>query len=1103
MMNTKLDRARMHAQFFLFLFSFGCVSVLHAQMDPNPSAEIGKMEIVDHRPADVKFQAQTAGFTEVHAVDIRTQVPDAWNIHHEMIQHRDSDVNPTSPMTSEEAERLANKLIYRQQLAGGEILLDDLMDGSEGAQDHGGLSGLNLSTGNLQGETPLVGAETAATYSATSSNVPDGAVAVNGAGTVVMANNTHIQIYDNDGNLLLSQNESVFFSSLNPTANIYDPRMEYDTNNNRFILVDMHGNNPTLTEIYIAISATSNPMGTWYFHKIAANPGDSNLWFDYPCLGYSAGTMTISGNMFTASDNFSETKILLFDLTAGYAGNSMGMEYFDDVEIPGSNNNAFTVKPCSYPFGSYGPGSYLISRNSNDDITYWQVSANYGNSPTLSGWNLDVGSVNNPVPAPQSGGPNLGVADRMMSAYVDVSGDDRIHFSFVVSDDNGDNRLYLGRVNTANDNEVHTTFGAGGWDYAYPAIAPWTTNLSAWDQGSMVSFLRVSSTTFPEFRVTHGYPNVNDWANSASIKGGESAIGSGNRWGDYIDAHFRENQSDPECWTFGQYGVGGDHGVWLAQITEDIEGCTNPAACNYDPDATTNDGSCDFSTCAGCMDASACNYNSTAEIDDGSCTYPGCTTLFACNYDSSAGCNDGSCCFANCIDLEMPFGFLAPALGINTMLYYTVTDNNTGEVVASGNNSAGTASMCLGASCYNCTITGANVDWTLAADPTFILFGADYTIESGNGSATFDFILGDGGATAGCTDSSACNYDADALCDNGTCCYSSCITIDMTDTYGDGWNNNFWVIENGGAEVATGTLEGGFEGADIACLEPGCYQFSVDISQGIYTYEIGWSLAGIDLEPTGLSGGSSGTAEFTVAGGGDDMGCTDSEACNYDADALCDDGSCCYDHCVEMIVTDTYGDGWNYATMTLTNQATGSAIELTMEDGFTDTLHLCLESGCYDVSVSEGIYPGEVGWTLSNNGSGTFGGAPYSGYFMLGVSFGCTDSLACNFDASATCDDNTCEYPGCTDPHACNYDECTSCGDMSLCEYACLGCTYASATNYSPNATMDDGSCLFEVPPPPAGCQADLDGDGQVGVNDLLLVLADFGDSCVGDPNGQ
>ena len=53
----------------------------------------------------------------------------------------------------------------------------------------------------------------------------------------------------------------------------------------------------------------------------------------------------------------------------------------------------------------------------------------------------------------------------------------------------------------------------------------------------------------------------------------------------------------------------------------DIVGCTVPVACNYNPDANANDGSCDFFSCQGCTDMCACNYDETNTIEDGSCEY--------------------------------------------------------------------------------------------------------------------------------------------------------------------------------------------------------------------------------------------------------------------------------------------------------------------------------------------------------------------------------------------------------------------------------------------------------------------------------------------------
>jgi PKD repeat protein len=97
-----------------------------------------------------------------------------------------------------------------------------------------------------------------------------------------------------------------------------------------------------------------------------------------------------------------------------------------------------------------------------------------------------------------------------------------------------------------------------------------------------------------------------------------------------------------------------------AELTT-VLGCTDGAACNFDPAATVDDGSCvipetgfdcegncvagidcngicgggavedgcgicggDGSTCSGCTDESASNYDPSATIDDGSCEFPLC-----------------------------------------------------------------------------------------------------------------------------------------------------------------------------------------------------------------------------------------------------------------------------------------------------------------------------------------------------------------------------------------------------------------------------------------------------------------------------------------------
>ena len=75
-----------------------------------------------------------------------------------------------------------------------------------------------------------------------------------------------------------------------------------------------------------------------------------------------------------------------------------------------------------------------------------------------------------------------------------------------------------------------------------------------------------------------------------------------------------------------------EEGVFFLKLSDNFVdyGCTDAEACNYDPDATEDDGSClafnvcgdcegEDLYCVGCTDEASCNYSEVATIDDGSC----------------------------------------------------------------------------------------------------------------------------------------------------------------------------------------------------------------------------------------------------------------------------------------------------------------------------------------------------------------------------------------------------------------------------------------------------------------------------------------------------
>ena len=86
--------------------------------------------------------------------------------------------------------------------------------------------------------------------------------------------------------------------------------------------------------------------------------------------------------------------------------------------------------------------------------------------------------------------------------------------------------------------------------------------------------------------------------------------------------------------------------------------------------------------------------------------------------------------------------------------------------------------------------------------------------------------------------------------------------------------------------------------------------------------------------------------------------------------------------------------------------------------------------------------------------------------------------------------------PGCTYPSACNYDNAATEDDGSCDFVSCetFGCSYPSALNFNSLVTIDDGSCLFATTENP--CATDINNDGIVTVADLLLLLTDFGAAC-------
>ena len=220
---------------------------------------------------------------------------------------------------------------------------------------------------------------------------------------------------------------------------------------------------------------------------------------------------------------------------------------------------------------------------------------------------------------------------------------------------------------------------------------------------------------------------------------------------------------------------------------------------------------------------------------------------------------------------------------------------------------------------------------------------------------------GDDSSCGGCTDSTACNYDPNAILDDGSCLAEALdfvLTLNLDNYPGE---TTWTLTDSTGATVAAGGPYGAAGGTvtESFCAAEGCYTFTIFDSFGdgiCCAYGTGDYSLTVD-GATVASGGEFGSSEATTFCVGEGFGCTDATACNYDPDAVEDNGSCdfsCYG-CTDP-------ESCNYDA------------DATIDDGS------CTGPGeSIVVSITTDTYPGEITWNITDDG-GTIiaSGGPYT-----------------------------------------------------------------------------------------------------------------------------
>ncbi len=391
---------------------------------------------------------------------------------------------------------------------------------------------------------------------------------------IMAVDNGRFRIWDKSGNLLKTVNADQWFGSTLGGAGAFDPKVQYDHFNKRWIMVWLDQNDPPNQRGYylVSVSDDSIPLGIWYNWALSSTLNgstESGLWSDYQGVGFDNQALYITGRQFQFGGYFQYCKIRMINKAQLYANTAGPLSWNDiwDIRDPANTNSAPDGLRPSVIYGTTGE-SYFVTIPRYTTCTYLILYklTNPLTSPSMTGASVPVTTFT-PPPSPQQ----LGGSQTLEGGSFSIRNEPTYRNGFLwvthtVNSGSGYSNVNYVKINVSNNTAMEDySFGSSGYYHFYSAIGV------DQDMNILLSFSRSSANeyvgAFFNYRLNSDPPGT--FAGTRALQVGKAYyfkdFGSGrNRWGDY-NGSWVDPSDQNNIWVITQYAES-PSSTWASQI---------------------------------------------------------------------------------------------------------------------------------------------------------------------------------------------------------------------------------------------------------------------------------------------------------------------------------------------------------------------------------------------------------------------------------------------------------------------------------------------------------------------------------------------------------